>query len=816
MKRKIIWLDSRKALDRTLTGGKAANLARLVSLGFPVPKGFVIPPEIELKGSRSPGTLLGSGRRRLDGPLAVRSSLVGEDGTNHSFAGQLETVLGVEGEKPLLTAVAQVRSSVFHPRIRRYAEQHDLLELRSSSRPSRSPGGVADIFRMAVLVQEMVPALAAGVAFSADPLTGRRTVIIEAVPRHGDALLQGRIEPDRFIIDPRGELALEERKTLSRQDLPSGIIKALGDTVLQVAARFGTPQDVEWAWDGKRMYLLQARPITSLAGQSVYSKKLLGDMIPGPIKPLVWSTNVLGMVEGVFGDVFTRLIGKNDHDFRRILRRIRSRAYVDTTFVGRLLAEVGLPGNLFEAVGREEKVPVRVGLNRTLLARAPRFFIFCLRHARLEKKLSSGLREHDRALDAFRKAELASMPASRLFDRADELLMLHRKLQGSIMFASMSLGIRTRLLKRYVARHAAEVDPSHLLLGRRGLKSTAPNRELSALAAEAASLDQEQVSLFLTGDTEAIGQGLTGCAAGTAIIAGVERFLGRYGFLSANGTNFGEPSWEEEPGPVWKALGRMIRSGQPNQIDNTAVREGARKAVLDRLGPFRRIHFARRLASVARYLELREGISSLMTEDTYELRRLFLGIGRRLVEQGRTDDAEDVFLLHAEELRRALGGDGDTGELRALIEERRAELDRDRDAELPETIVGEGIPEAATVTESGPLLTGMGVSTGVVRGTARVVRELDDAPASLTRGDILIVPFSDVGWTPLFATVGGIVAECGGQLSHTAIVAREYGLPAVVGVRGVMREIRDGQVITVDGGKGHIHLAQAAPPGESA
>ena len=302
---------------------------------------------------------------------------------------------------------------------------------------------------------------------------------------------------------------------------------------------------------------------------------------------------------------------------------------------------------------------------------------------------------------------------------------------------------------------------------------------------------------------------------GARILAEVQNFLERYRFLSANGTNFGEPTWAEEPGPVWSSLGRILRDGPSNTGDPIALREEARREVLASLGPLGGRGFRKSLASAGRLLELREEISLLMTEDTYELRRLFLAMGSHLVSEGRVQDPEDVFFLSFEELCRAFQGSWDQAEVQGLIDHRRAEIALDRDAELPETILGEDIPEEIPVTESGLLLTGIGVSAGVVRGTARVVKELADAPTFLTREDVLVVPFSDVGWTPLFATVGGIVAEHGGQLSHTAIVAREYGLPAVVGVRGAMREIRDGQMVTVDGGKGQVHLAEGNLPGPS-
>jgi pyruvate,water dikinase len=350
-------------------------------------------------------------------------------------------------------------------------------------------------------------------------------------------------------------------------------------------------------------------------------------------------------------------------------------------------------------------------------------------------------------------------------------------------------------------------------VGLKGLKSVAPNRELRDIAGDTSGLEESQVAIIASGNASEIREALGSSEDGGRVLARVEDFLERFRFLSANGTNFGEPTWAEEPGPVWISLGRMIRDGPHNAPDPTTLREQARREVLACLGPVGRRRFKKRLASVGRFLELREGTSLLMTEDTYELRRLFLAMGNHMVEAGRIQDPEDVFFLFFEELIRAFEGAEDPVGLKALIRDRRAEIARDRELDLPETILGEEIPEEVPISEPGALLTGIGVSAGVVRGTARVVRELADAPTLLTREDVLIVPFSDVGWTPLFATVGGIVAEHGGQLSHTAIVAREYGLPAVVAVRGAIREIRDGQTVTVDGGKGQVHLGERPSAG---
>ncbi len=809
MKPRVLWLDDRRAQDRRLAGGKAATLARLTALGFRVPRGFVVPTGARVEEDEAWTEIIRDAVSRLREPVAVRSSLVGEDSRLRSYAGQLETVLDVEGEEPLQAALALVHASASRPQLKKYSEQ---VASRGGARDGTDHASGGGGFELAVLIQEMVKAQAAGIAFSADPITGRNTAIIEAVPNRADGLARGTTEPDRFVVDAGGRLTTEERRVLDEDDLPSEAVQAVADTVRQIADHFGVPQDVEWAWASGTVFVLQSRPITSLAGKSIYSRKLIGDMAPGPIKPLVWSTNTLGMVEGAFGEIFTHLIGKNDYDFKRILRRIRSHAYVDTTFVGNLLAEVGLPRNFFDTVVRGDRAARRVAFSTRLLSRVPRLLAATWRYSMRSRALEPTVRRHDQALDRFRHSDSTGLPPSELMRWADELLSLHRTLQRCVMLGGMNLALRMRVLNRFVSRRAPDVDPARLFLGLRGLKSLEPNRRLRAIAARARPMGDDAVEALLSGDEQSIRIVLRATHEGMQLEAEVDEFLRRFGFLSANGTNFGEPTWAESPAPVWRSLGRMIRDGPRSTADPTAEREAARREILDRLGRLRHRRFHMRLGSVTRFLELRERMSLLMTEDTYELRRLFRALGSRLAARGTIQEQDDVFYLHHHELLGSIGDKDGSLDLQSLIHGRKQELATDRDAVLPETIIGDDIPVGSFGPEAAAVLTGIGASAGFLRGTARLVKNLDEAPADLTSKDILVVPFSDVGWTPLFATVGGVVAECGGQLSHTAIVAREYGLPAVVGVRAALSIIADGQIVMVDGAGGRVYLDGDGPP----
>jgi phosphoenolpyruvate synthase/pyruvate phosphate dikinase len=206
---------------------------------------------------------------------------------------------------------------------------------------------------------------------------------------------------------------------------------------------------------------------------------------------------------------------------------------------------------------------------------------------------------------------------------------------------------------------------------------------------------------------------------------------------------------------------------------------------------------------------LRERTSLLMSEDSYQMRRVFLALADHLVARGDIGQRDDVFYLTYVEVRQAAEGKLDANAVRELVTTRKAEMAADAQIELPDTICGDHVPTRPISADEGQeYLVGIGGSSGVAQGYARVLLDPAEAPVTLARSDILVVPFTDVGWTPLFPGIGGIVAETGGQLSHTSIVAREYGLPAVVSVRKATHLIRDGQAVTVDGDRGRVYLKQ--------
>jgi pyruvate,water dikinase len=531
-------------------------------------------------------------------------------------------------------------------------------------------------------------------------------------------------------------------------------------------------------------------------------------MSPGLVKPLLWSTNTLSMARNVFDPIFSELIGPNNIDFSTLSRRIHSRIYTDMTLLGELLKTIGLPSNLFEMMARDEigqKPPIRSSMIRLLRNR--RLLRFMRRQAGSKKAIAAFVEKQNQELENHRRADLADATLPEHLERADDLMVLHGRSQRHVFGAALNMMIRKRLLDVFLKRNAPGVTTPDLLGGLSGLKSSEPNRRFREMAAITRTLDGQQRDLVASGDDKSIRARLSNDPVGKALLDNADRFLAEYGFLSANGTDFSTESWVERPDLVWQNVHRMIPlSTDASGEDYGADKDSVPERVASRLDPVRRLMLKKILSSTIDYMELRERASLLLSEDAFQMRRVFLAIAKTLVERGVLDRTDDVFYLYIEELRSIVGDPTQASEARRLVGERREEMAKDAEINPPDTICGDTPPPTIHIPDERGYLVGIGGSAGVVEGRVVIVLDPNDAPSDLSSEDILVVPFTDVGWTPLFAVVGGIVAETGGQLSHTSIVAREYNLPAVVSVRDATRLLKNGQIVTLDGRLGRVYL----------
>jgi pyruvate,water dikinase len=705
----------------------------------------------------------------------------------------------VEGEEDVFDALKKCISSCFNWRLWKYRAEKNTL----------GAGGIQHDFSMAVIVQRMVDSAAAGVAFNIDPLTGKDHIIIEATHGLGDKVVQGRVESDRYELNARGEIQELQYTNSNLPVLTEPDIVKLARLVSDIALHMGQPQDLEWAYDGADFYILQSRPITVRQREKIYSCKLVSDMCPGLIKPLLWSTKYRSMIRNVFGRLFRELLGPIELDFARLIIRIHSRVYADMTGFGDLLAQTGLPSNFFEMMTREEKAEERrFSLDLKKLPAMFRLLRVCWRYSRVLKEISRFVETHNQDLDFYRQTNWSKENPSNLLNHFDSLLHLHSKSQWYIFIGPMNMTIRNKMISRIVKKSATGVNPSTIVSGLVNLKALEPNTILMEVAKLAKDLTPELKDVLDNGTDHEIRKALVQSQQGQKIVSHVDDFLQRYGFLSPNGSDFSEIPWIENPIMVWRSIGRLTSlPASPVAKNVEHIRDENIHEIRKNLRIPRRLLFNRLLKSTTQYIQLREQTSFLMSEETYLMRRLLLVLARYLVSERKITQESDIFYLYYDELNQLIGDEMKAETARKCITERQLELAEDSKIDLPVTITGTQIPERKPPGLSDEdYLSGLSVSTGKIQGYARVIKDPTVFEGALNERDILIIPFTDVGWTPLFPGVGGIVAETGGLLSHTAIIAREYAIPAVVSINKATDIIKDGQPLTVDGDTGRVYL----------
>lgn len=863
-----IALDDLHHHDGPRVGGKALPLGRLAADGLPVPPGFVIPVGVFQQVLREAGLLglanivyqrgegeaaqklrsaLGSvplsstlaeallgAFEALGGPAAVRSSAVGEDSEERSFAGQHETVLGVE-RAGFLQAVRACWSSLYSERA---------LAYRRGRGPS--PGA------MAVLVQRMVPAEASGVMFTVNPVSGSwRELSIEAVWGLPEGLVSGQVAPHWFLLrrprrTPRPvqrvlarvrlHLLQREIHPLSRQWVmsPTGVVEVepvppdrrsrpalsrhdarrLGRLGLRIEARMGGPQDIEWARtsDGA-LWILQARPITTATAQGrepkvLWTRRFIGERLPDPVTPLWWS--ILGpMLEHfiAYPQVQRRYLGGGG-----AVRLVHGRPYLNVTVFRHLAFK--LPGHPPPRFMTELLPPAETDRLRSRLAIAPDLSVY---RALLATSLSEERWRrfawnpftNPRTWASFEKELLRELPAlteppegvEAALRRADRLFELLRSYIGihvcSLLFANLWDQIFEGLLTSVAPEEVAELRAA-LLVTPPGNRTLEVNQALTRLA------------LALSGaDLEALSKGGALSVEGREAL---QTFLDAHGHRADASWDLYAPRWREDPAvlaPILRARGR-----EPSTLEHQARSQietfAAARARLAQLlpDPLWRAAVLGLLDLLREYLLLRENQRYRFEQLQWALRVTLDGLGRDLSQAGLLPSPESLrYCTWSEVVQLARGGAAHP-DLLMIIGGRERELERCRERSVPAFLMGdEGVP----LPSSGARLQGQGVSPGRAVGRIRRVRTLADAEA-LQPGEILVAPAIDPAWTPLLLISGGMVLELGSRLSHGAVVAREYRLPAVVNVDGALERLVDGEEVIIDGTRGLVFLQSRSTP----
>ena len=879
-------LDRLSDVELARFGGKAAALGHLADSGLPIPDWFVIDPEAfdvsvtrprlrKLQGLSDAGeiqailekitpskVLLRELEKAVatlapDGELlAVRSSAVDEDSAEHSFAGQLESYLFVSPDD-VIDRVLDVWRSGFSERVLSYRIEAGLPAL------PRAP---------AVLVQRMVDSEAAGVAFAADPVSGERDMaVVSAVHGLGAALVSGDADADTWRVDERRRI-VDSQPTTGRQaqrfdagapdrlsteavveDVPpltDAQVVEVADLARAASRHFGRPQDIEWAFDQGRLYLLQSRPITALnelpdpAGERMlWDNSNIAESYGGITTPLTFSF-ARTAYESVYRE-FCRIMGvsndtlrDNDTTFRRMLGLIRGRVYYNLLSWYRVLAllpgftinrkfmeqmmgvKEGLPEEVSAELaqrGKVERIKDGLRLSRTVTGLVANHFLLPGKIRRFYARLDTALELPE---------ELERMNANALCNHYHDLerRLLTRWNAPLIndFFAMIFYGVLRKLSTSWCG-DAEESLQNDLLAGEGGIISAEPARRVRQMA-ELFVKDRDFGRLLLEGQLAEIEAALP---EHPAFEKAYRAYLEKFGDRCLDELKLESATLHDDPLVLLRSIGQLARrmrrheGPEPAGIEADIRRKAeARVDLALAKHPIKRRVYAWVLKHARARVRDRENLRFERTRLFGRARRVFVELGKRFFAEDVLDHPRDVFYLEVHEILGFVEGTATTTDLKALVAARQAEFagfeampaPADRFESLGMVNQGNrfvGSTEEAPVIEGD--LKGIGCCPGVVRGPVRVIR--DPRNAELQAGEILVAERTDPGWIMLFPAAAGILVERGSLLSHSAIVAREMGIPAVVSVAGITRALQDGDWVEFDGSTGMIRRLELGSEG---
>lgn len=886
--RRIETLVPRKAV---LFGGKARSLATLARAGFPVPAAFAISSEVMLDAlattlspDEMPERILSAQARdvsdvrlaaiagkvreapipknaleairrfhaalRAEGAsaVAVRSSALREDEDARSAAGLFHSILGITTDAALERAVREVWASLYAPRVISY--------LRAL--------GVTDRAALGVVVQALVPADAAGVLFTVNPLSGDDgELVVNAAFGLGGPVVDGRVSPDTVRIDKAtrfvrdrvlGEKATALRFSVEKgayeEDVPEAdaarfvlderAISALADLGVRIEGHFGDARDVEWAMVGSTIFVLQARPVTALKkppvrpgarrlaadrARTVWSNLNVGEALPGVATPFTWSI----------------LSGFSDLGFRRAFGALGCVVPKDAELVGNFRGRIYLNMSEFFAIGSQvpglspklllslgggdeaEQLEIdRAGVGSAgFWARLPmttaRYFRENFRLTERVQVFEDDFRQDVRRIDSidFRLLSATALhrtliDVERLLDSSGQVLL---NVYGNLLASVVAL----RGLVNVARGVEAESAMRDLLTGLLDVDSAGPGIALYRIAEVAA---RDAPALAYLGSKEPDALRVSEIPAGPTRLV-FEEFLDQYGDRGAREAEIAEARWREDPTLPFATIRMHLRKGAdttplakgaassgPTRVEERQREVRARaEALLENAVPFfARAPIRRLLALVQHFVRLRERLRGHVVKVLGLFRAVALDASRRMLALEPGVGEGGAFFLGIDELHAVLRGEAHG--VASLIQSRRLQFERDRALpDPPDTFVG--FPPPLAALDGTNELRGVGASRGRAIGRARVLRSSHEA-GLLEAGEVLVSHHADVGWSPLFLAAGALVTDLGGALSHASVVAREFGLPAVVNVKVGTRMIATGDLVEVDGDRGVVRVIERA------
>ncbi|MEZ2229636.1 MAG: glycerol-3-phosphate acyltransferase [Microcoleus sp.] len=823
------------------------------------PKGGSQPPLTALGGSQPPLTLLGEsqppptppkggkkeGRKReelsisdaviqhltsqIPNQMIVRSSAVGEDGDISSAAGQYQTIGPVSTAAQLREAINCCRQSYWTSEAVAYRRQRQLPDTQ-----------------MAVLIQPYIDGQVAGVMFTRNPLDGGSQVIIEALPGGAESVVGGQITPVHLEIDFSTSESLQASfiKLENNSFIAHSIVAELVKQAQAIEEFFhGIPQDIEWSWDGEQIWILQSRPITNL--QPFWTRTIAAEVIPGAIRPLTWSIN-RPLTCGVWGEIFQVVLGDRaaNLNFNETATLLGSHAYFNATLLGEIFRMMGLPEQGLEFLLRGQKMgkpplgkilPSLPGLWRLVQReralngefKGDRTGIFLPAIQKLQKsevnpplpqvnpglfhsqinhrfvgvvdgaclpssstgEMGAGtgappLQENETALPLPPpRGEIRGENAQDLMgllERTEQIQEWLKPITYYNILGPIGLAIRKAIFR--VPDEWLDNDNAPEIASVRALQHLAQKLRQAAISQSDETISTAKLAQIF--------------AESSALQAEFDQWLDTYGYLSEVGTDIAVATWREQPEAYQKLLLTMAQKSVVTNLD-----------AKQKLG----LTFWQkwRLDKCQERARVKNEISQVYARLLAHLRWTFLAIEAGGLAMGVFQEAGDIFYLEFGEIQQWIRS-GDRVSFQDTISQRRAQLKVDRLRPIPPVVYGNLLPNSqektrTPATSTTKIIQGIPASIGRVEGLVKICRTVT---TDLGENAIVVVPYTDAGWAPLLLGATAIISEVGGQLSHGAIIAREYKIPAVMNIPEATTRFRDGQKVRVDGYLGTVELLE--------